>query len=205
MIKKESTKKINKTTKSLITKKDELILKYLVRNPRLSDNALAKLTNIPLNTVNRRRKFFEQHNILNYMIQINHYIDEPTQKGSSELFIVTFKKGITRKHFLDTFTMTPKNEAFFSKHLRTMSLAEKNGHNILLLTIESRKQDDLLEIMNAEIFPFLNKTFGNDAIEQSISYPISNHLRILHNYIPSSNMDKGIMQPSWPDSWIFIK
>ncbi|MFT4310284.1 MAG: winged helix-turn-helix domain-containing protein [Candidatus Woesearchaeota archaeon] len=183
---------------------DKRIIQSLIKHPRISDNALSKQTGIPLSTVNRRRKELEQQNVISYLATVNHYVHEPQKKGASELFIVTFKKGIARKFFLETFDNAPKDYSFFAKHIRTMSLGEKNGQIVLMLTLESRKQDDLLEIMNAELYPFMQKLFGQDAIDDVQSFPLSHHLRLLHNYMPHINMDKGCMKQNWPNKDIFV-
>jgi DNA-binding Lrp family transcriptional regulator len=51
---------------------EKQIIKELVIDPKISDNKISKNTNIPLKTVNRKRKKLEENNYINYMLNINH-------------------------------------------------------------------------------------------------------------------------------------
>ena len=54
-----------------LDEQEERIAKALIKNPRLSDNQIGKLTGVPVRTVSRKREKLEESGVLNYFAQVN--------------------------------------------------------------------------------------------------------------------------------------
>ena len=50
---------------------EQLIIKALIKDPRMSDNNIGKLTKVPIRTVSRKRKKLEQESKINYYVSVN--------------------------------------------------------------------------------------------------------------------------------------
>lgn len=70
--------------------------------------------------------------------------------------------------------------------------------------IESAKESDIAEIFNAEIVPEFQKLLGENCIENTSVVNITMPVSLMHNYIPLSNMEKGIIKKDWDDKDIFV-
>jgi len=179
------------------------ILKELIKDARLSDNQIAKKTKIPVATVNRKRSILEKEDILHYYTYISNWPEGTGSFSARHLYIIKLRHGITRKQFLDTFNTMDKLKPLFIKHVLEYHLGEINGQLALIYIIESRLHNDILEIFNAEIAPELMAAFGKDAVQESISIPITNTLSMMHNY-NGLNMENGKIRSNWPNDRIFI-
>ena len=49
-----------------LDEQEQLIIKALIKDPRMSDNNIGKLTKVPIRTVSRKRKKLEQENKIEY-------------------------------------------------------------------------------------------------------------------------------------------
>ena len=49
----------------------KLIIKALIKDPRMSDNNIGKLTKVPIRTVSRKRKKLGQNNEISYYVSTN--------------------------------------------------------------------------------------------------------------------------------------
>ncbi|PLW80124.1 hypothetical protein C0585_04380 [Candidatus Woesearchaeota archaeon] len=182
---------------------EKLIVKEIIKDPRISDNQIAIKTGIPVKTVNRKRKALEEKEVINYYAQVDH------EKGGSEIFkskrmyIVLFKYGVSREMFTKKFPdMT--NTHWESKHVKEMILGEYNGRVAIFMMIESGNENDIIEIFNVEIMGKFRTYFGHDAVHDTLVFPINNCLKLHHNYIPTLNMKQGKMKQDYPDSNIFV-
>lgn len=186
-----------------LDEREKAVILELIRDPRISDNQIAKKTKIPVATVNRKRKNLEKDGILNYYSYINNWKNGTEVFGARQLYIIKLKYGITRKQFLDIFSKPEKITPLFAKHVLSCYAGEINGQLAIIYIIESRLDTDILEIFNAEIVPELGQAFGKDAIQETISIPITNSLTILHNY-QAFNMENGKLKKNWPHDKIFV-
>jgi DNA-binding Lrp family transcriptional regulator len=187
-----------------LDEQERLIVRELIRNPRLSDNQIAIKTNVPLKTVNRKRKILEQKNILNYFCFLNNTDTGTGTFNARNMFIIVFKDGITRKGLLESFEKSEKALKFFPKHIFLSYVGEYGGNVALIIQLESRKADDLVEIYNAEILPELETAFGQGCVKETISIPIRVALRAVRNYLPGLNMKNGRIKDDWPNEHIFV-
>lgn len=187
-----------------LDEQEKLIVRELIRDPRISDNQIAIRTNVPLKTTNRKRKLLEENNLINYFCYLNN-----TPKGTGtftgrSMFIIMLKEGITRKAVLERFEQSEKAARFFPKHLVSTQIGEYMGNIALIMVIESHKREDLIEIYNAELINELHAHFGHGCVKETITIPISDTLRIARNYLPKRNMRAGKIKTDWPDSHIYV-
>ena len=49
-----------------LDEQERRIVRELIKDPRISDNQIAKNTRVPVMTVNRKRKLLEEKGLLNY-------------------------------------------------------------------------------------------------------------------------------------------
>ncbi|MFP4403001.1 MAG: winged helix-turn-helix domain-containing protein [Nanoarchaeota archaeon] len=194
----ESSKNIKKIDESEIK-----IIKELVINPKISDNQISKNTGIPLKTVNRKRKKLEEKNCINYILDIDHSFDGLNNFNATAQFIVLFRHGITRKMFFDNLSKFNFNYHNL-KHIKSLDVGEFKGKLTLIFVIESRLQEDLLEIFNTEIFYRLNDIFGHNCIDDTKVIYLSKNIINMHNYVKGINIEKGKIKKDWPKDLIFV-
>ena len=86
---------MNVTQKLLSRRKldgqEEKIARMLIRNPRLSDNAIGRMAEIPAMTVNRKRKRLEDEGLLSYFAAINMGPKGTGRFRSRYLYLIKFK------------------------------------------------------------------------------------------------------------------
>lgn len=182
---------------------EKKIVCELIRNPKISDNQIGKRTGISVKTVNRKRKNLEKENIIRYYTEVNHSGDGTGQLTARQMFVIELRHGITRKEFLEKIEkLTSKKVSL--KHVFLSILGEKNGHLVLAMVLESYKQEDLLEIFNADITVGLKNIFGDNAIYKTTDFTLMGTIRFLHSYIPMVNMDNGRIKEDWPKEKIFV-
>ncbi len=190
-----------------IDKYDGLIVKELIKNPRISDNGISKITKIPVKTVNRKRKKLEDEGLLLYFSYLNHGPRGTKLFNSKKMYTITLKQGITRKTLLDLVNSKNTFSKFlfsYSKHFLSIQFGEKQGNIVIIFIIESFNDSDIVEIYNAEIVPNILTALGNDSIVNTEVVTISTQIRLFHNYILGINTEKGIIKKNWSDEDIFV-
>lgn len=188
---------------SVFDEQEKKIITQLIRNPRISDNQIGKITGIPIKTVNRKRKILEKKNVLNYMTMVNHGNEGTKVYRSQYMFIIKFKYGITNLLLSQKFTDIMMNKSL-TKHVYFSGIGEQDGQVLMIIILESFKHDDMIEIFNAEIVPTIGNFFGSDAIADVKSFYMGSKNKLFHNYIPSVNMENGIIKKDWSDENLFI-
>lgn len=185
-------------------KQEELILKELVKNPRISDNQIAKNTKIPVTTVNRKRKLLEEQGFLHYYVDVSDESPEKGQFHSRQLYIIKFKEGITRQNYLDEIKKSENFRKVNPRHHAESFLGEMDGRFAIILILEASSADELVEIFNGSVVSGLRKRHGNDCISDIITAKVTFPFRMHHNYIPIFNMERGIIKKDWLNEWIFV-
>ncbi|NQV09398.1 Lrp/AsnC family transcriptional regulator [Candidatus Woesearchaeota archaeon] len=189
---------------SIFDAQEIVITKELVRDPRISDNKISKKTKVPLKTVNRKRKKLEENGILNYFTYINHFKKGTKKFTARQMYTISLKQGITRQHFLNSMKASMFVTKHGMKHILESHLGETDGHLVLILFLESRVESDILEIFNADIVPGLKHKLGENCINKVKVTTLSQSLRMLHNYLPDTNIEGGKISPTWPNEKIFV-
>ena len=208
-ITKMSQKKTNNDKKGLktnkkITEKEKLILKELIKNPRVSDNQISKTTGIPVKTVNRRRKYLEDNNLVVYSSSINNYEKGTGRFGATCMYSLFFKFGITKEKIKGIITSEIyRRHPAVMKHIMFDFVGEKEGSVVYTTILVSRASADFIEILNAEIIPFFSGAISHDCISKVEEMTVGFFNKTGHNnyawWVFSGERPKEI-----PDKEIYI-
>ena len=180
------------------------IVRELIRNPRLSDNKISKKTRIPVMTVNRRRKGLEGEGYLRYFTSLDTGEHGTGKYEAKQLYVIKFKIGITRKEFMEKVESVKEFVAFSSHYISLSCLGEKDGHLAYMCVLDAEAESKLMDEFNEKLVPYFEKRFGKNCIEEITTMRVTNTLRRHHNYVPSMNMENGMMKKDWPDEYIFV-
>mgnify|MGYP000173801439 CR=1 FL=1 len=186
-----------------IDKQEEAVIRELIKNPRISDNQINKNTGVPVKTVNRKRKILEKRGFLYYFTYLNNGPHGTGSFTARQLYIITFKLGITRKQILDMIKSEQPTKTEL-KHIAECSLGERDGHAVIAMIIESRLESDIIEIFNAELIPKFKRFFGEDAVIKTDVLTLNVPITMLHNYLPLTNIYNGRIKEDWPNDLIFV-
>ncbi len=183
---------------------EKLIARELIRNPRLSDNAIAGKTKIPARTVSRKRHRLEEDGLITYYaaLNVNPNGDDPV--GSRHLYIIKFRLGITKKQIVDEIKSEPNVGTVFPELIYESHIAEIEGHIALVMIVEGKNDSDVVENMQGKIIPSLRKNHGADSILQISTLRLLGPVRVMHNYLPAFNMKAGYLHPKIPNAAIFV-
>ena len=109
-----------------LSESEKKIVRELVKNPRISDNQLSKNTQIPVMTVNRKRKSLERDGYLRYFTSLDTGEHGTGKYKAKQMYIIKFKIGITRQDFIDvvekdklTTTEISSTPSFFNSAIRS--------------------------------------------------------------------------------------
>ncbi|MGB9748293.1 MAG: winged helix-turn-helix domain-containing protein [Candidatus Woesearchaeota archaeon] len=182
---------------------EQRILKEIIRNPRISDNKISIITSIPIKTVNRKRKILEQEGILYYFASVNNLESGTGAFEASHLYIVILKNGITKKAVNEFFEKQEFNLHDF-KHINFCYLGESSGSVVLVFIIESKKDEDISEIFNVDIYSKLKKEFG-ECIKEINVVKLNRTILMHHNYLLHKNVKNGRIDENWPSNMLFIE
>ncbi|MCK5107386.1 MAG: Lrp/AsnC family transcriptional regulator [Nanoarchaeota archaeon] len=185
-----------------LDEKEKRIIKELVKNPRISDNQISRITKIPLKTVNRKRKNLEEKGLIAYEVHLDNSRSGTNIFTSKQMYTITFRKGITRANFLN-FAKHYDFANLFIKHCSEIFVGEQDGCLKLILFIESYLATDIIEIFNADYFNKFESYFGKGCIGDVNVITINNQLQSFHNYFPHINVKEGKLKPSWTNIFIY--
>ncbi|MBW2992329.1 Lrp/AsnC family transcriptional regulator [Candidatus Woesearchaeota archaeon] len=180
------------------------IIRELIRNPRITDNQLAKRTNVPVMTVNRKRKKLEERDLIRYYASLRHEEEGTGLFHARELYIIKLKIGITREEYFRKLKADKELITFSAEHISESYIGEKDGHLALMMIVDAHTESELIESFNGKIVPNIKKNFGEDAIREVITMSLDIPIRLHHNYLPQINMEKGRIRGTWLDEWIFV-
>jgi DNA-binding Lrp family transcriptional regulator len=203
LVEKQYEKNAEKSIK--VDDKEIKIMRELIKDPRISDNQIAKNTKIPLKTVNRKRKRLEEKNILYYFVSVNNREMGTDVFRTIQSATIYFDYGVGRKQIIDILTNDAViHDPVWKKHIFMDWVGEKDAHATYHCIIESRVGSDIVEIINLEIIPKFQHALGKECIKNVELIPNVTILRAMHNYMPQHNMRKGKLGKSTPDSNIFV-
>ncbi len=177
---------------------EKLIIKALVKDPRMSDNSIGKLTKVPIRTVSRKRKKLEQEN------KISYYVSVSQKDKARHLYTIKFKMGITKQKLLDEIKKEPKIKTLFTEMVYESHFGEMDGHTAELLIVEGASDNEISENFNGKILPLMLKNHGEDSIIGITTIRLSDNIRIFHNYLPFINMKHGKLMPDWHLESIYL-
>ena len=177
---------------------EKLIIKALIKDPRMSDNSIGKLTKVPIRTVSRKRKKLEQEN------KISYYISTYQKDKARHLYIIKFKMGITKNKLMEEIKKEPKIKSLFTEMIYQSTFAEIDGHTAILLVVEGNSNTEISENFNGKILPAMLKNHGQDSIIGISTIRLSDSIRFFHNYLPFINIKHGKLMHDWPLDSIYI-
>ena len=183
---------------------EKKIVQELIRNTRISDNQISKNTGIPVMTVNRKRKRLEEDKMLRYYTSIDKGEFGLDIFGAKQLYIIKMKAGITRQEYTEKLESNPQWKIFSSNHISLSYIGEKDGHLALILILDAKDEDDLVEEFNGKVIKSITEKFGDDCIVKVTTTQLSKMIRVHHNYLPAFNMEKGTIKKDWPNELIFV-
>ena len=179
-------------------RQEQLILKSLIMNPRMSDNMIGKQTKVPIRTVSRRRKKLEECGAISYYLNINH-LDKIKAR---HLYIIKFRMGITKKKLMDEIRQEPKLKTLFTEMIYESHYAEVDGHTAIIMIVEAMSDEEVSENFNGKILSLMLKNHGKDSIEDINTIRLSDQIRLFHNYLPFINMHNGKLNMQISDIYI---
>ncbi len=180
------------------------IAKALIRNPRLSDNRLGELYDIPVRTVSRKRVRMERDGLLRYFAEVDMSAEGTGHCPCSHLYIIRFKVGVTVSQIQDEIHDEPTVVTVFTQLIRESYVAEIDGRVALVMVVEGTSDADVVQSFQDKIVPSLQKNHGKDSIEDISTIRLLGRVRILRNYLPAVNMENGMMKPDWSTDSIFV-
>lgn len=183
-------------TKMEFDEQEKLIIKALIKDPRMSDNNIGKLTKVPIRTVSRKRKKLEQENKISYYVAVN------LKSKARHLYLIKFRIGITKKKLMDDFKKEPRMKTLFTDMIYESRYAEMEGHTSILMTVEGNSDDEVSENFNGKILPLMLKNHGENSIINITTIRLSDTLRLFHNYLPFINIKHGKL--NWPIESIYL-
>tara|TARA_Y100000034_G_C6864861_1_gene394061 strand:+ start:1051 stop:1602 length:552 start_codon:yes stop_codon:yes gene_type:complete len=177
---------------------EKLIIKALIKDPRMSDNNIGKLTKVPIRTVSRKRKKLEQENKINYYVSVNR------KDKIRHLYMVKFRMGITKKKLMEEIKKESKVKSLFTEMIYESHFAEIEGHTAELLMIEGKSDNEVSENFNGKILPSMLKNHGQDSIIEIKTIRLSNTIRLFHNYLHFINIKNGKLMRDWHLGSIYV-
>ncbi len=187
-----------------LDEQEKKIVRELIKDPRISDNQIARNTRVPVMTVNRKRKLLEEKGLLNYYCYLDTSRYGLEILPARQLYIIKFKIGITKKEFIDKLLSEAEMKTFFTIHELESFVGEKDGQVIYSVVIEGGKGNEIVEIFNGKIVPMMYKLFGKDSITETFTFRLTTQLRLMHNYMPLLNIEEGKIKKTWPNEFIFV-
>ncbi len=175
-----------------LDRQEKLIIKALIKDPRMSDNSIGKLTKVPIRTVSRKRKRLEERG------QISYYTSLDDKSKTKHMYLIQFKIGVTKKKLMNEMKEEPKVKSLFTDMIFQSSFAEIDGHTTILMIIEGESDNIISENFNGKILPLMQKEHGKESILNITTIRINDPIRIFHNYLPFINMEHGKLKKNWP-------
>lgn len=190
--------------KRVLDDQEKLIVKELIKDPRVSDNQISQNTNIPLKSVNRKRKKMEFEGLLNYYVDIDNSKKGTGKFEGRHLYIVKLNHGISRLSFMDYLKNNSSLNKHKARHVHSTFVGRSGGNLVLMKLIESRQSEDIIEIFNCDLVPEIKQHFGENAIVSTDVIHVDEMFRLFHNYLPSINMKEGKISEHWNDDMLFV-
>ncbi|MDO8633838.1 MAG: winged helix-turn-helix domain-containing protein [archaeon] len=182
---------------------ERLIVRELVKNPRISDNQITKNTSVPLKTVNRKRKILEEKNVLKYFAYLDVGIGGLGIYPFRQLYTVKLKEGITISMLEEYFKKSQEDLTLNTNFTQDSWIGEVHGNLAVVFIAEAMTENQLINFFNGHIIPGLKKEFGKDAVAETKTVRLGKRIRFFRNYLPFTNIENGTIKKDWPNENIF--
>jgi DNA-binding Lrp family transcriptional regulator len=180
------------------------IARALIRNPRLSDNRLGEEYDIPVRTVSRKRGRLEEEGLLRYFAEVDTSAAGSGHFPCSHMYIIRFRVGVTVRAIEEEIRSEPNVRTVFTESIYESFVAEIDGRVALVMIVAGTSDADIVDRVQDQIVPSLEKNHGRDSIEGVSTIRLLSRVRLLRNYLPSVNMDRGRLRPDWSPDAVFI-
>src|ERR1700761_1572681 len=187
-----------------LDEQERLIVRHLIRDPRESDNGIGEATGVNVRTVGRKRQRMEQAGILSYFTHLDLSTRGTGQFGARHLYIIKFRMGITYKQLLDDIQREPFVRSIFTEIIFESHIAEIDGKLAMLLFIDGASDTEIVQTVQEKLIPSLLKNHGENSIEEISTIRLLAPVRVMRNYLPFVNMEKGYIKKDWPDEAIYV-
>jgi DNA-binding Lrp family transcriptional regulator len=187
-----------------LDEQERRIIKQLIRDPRESDNGIGELTGVNVRTVGRKRQRLEQEGILSYHTHVNLTASGTGQFNARHLYIIKFRIGVSFSQLTDDIKREPFVRSVFTKVIFESHIAEIDGKLAMLLFIDGTSDTDIVQTVQEQLIPSLRSNHGQDSIEEISTVRLLSPVRVMRNYLPFVNMDRGYIVKDWPDDAIYV-
>ncbi len=187
-----------------LDEQERTIVRALIRDPRLSDNAIGEATGVNVRTVARKRQRLEEEGVLSYFANIDLSANGAGQFPARHLYILKFRIGITFKQIAEDIKSEPSVRSIFTEVIYESHIAEIDGKIALLLFIDGANETDIVQTVQEKVIPSLQKNHGKDSIEEVSTVRVLSPVRMMRNYLPFVNMKHGYIRDDWPDEAIYV-
>lgn len=187
-----------------LDEQERLIVRQLIRDPRESDNGIGETTGVNVRTVGRKRQRLEQEGILSYYTQLDLSAQGANQFNTRHLYIIKFRIGVTYKQLTEDIQREPFVRSIFTEIIFESHIAEIDGKLAMLLFIDGASDTELVQTVQEKLIPSLLKNHGENSIEEISTIRLLLPVRVMRNYLPFVNMEKGYIKKDWPDEAIYV-
>lgn len=188
----------------VLDEQERMIVRALIRDPRLSDNQIGRLTGVPTPSVRRKRLKLEESGLLRYFCALDQQESGTGTFGARHLYVIKFRIGITVKQIAEEIKSEPNIRTIFTDLIYESHIAEIEGRVALVMIIEGKNDSDIVENVQGKIVPSLQKNHGPTSIEEISTIRLLEPIRVFHNYVPLVNMHNGVLREDWPQDAVFI-
>lgn len=187
-----------------LDEQERLIVRQLIRDPRESDNRVGEITGVNVRTVGRKRQRLEQEGILSYHTHLDLSSQGTGQYNTRHVYIIKFRIGITFNQIIEDIKKEQNVRSIFTEIIFESHVAEVDGKVALLLFIDGESDTGIVQTVQEKLIPSLLRNHGNQSIEEVSTMRILAPVRLMHNYLPLVNMEKGYLRKDWPDEAIYV-
>jgi len=187
----------------ILDQQEKAIVRQLIRDPRESDNGIGEITGVNVRTVSRKRLRLEQEGILSYYTNVDLCSDGAKQFNARHLYIIKFRVGVTYTQLIDEVRQSG-DQTVFAESIFESHIAEIDGKVALLLFVDGDSDLDIVRRIHEELIPILLKNHGDDSIEAVSTLRLLAPVRIMRNYQPLVNMNRGYLMADWPSEAIYV-
>ncbi len=181
---------------------NDKITRALLRDPRLSDNAISDQTSVPPRTVTRKRKIMETQGLLHYFTSCS--LNAVTKDTECHIYLIRLRQGISARSVLRRMHHEPRLATVFTKYVSESHLVEIDGLTALLLFVNGSHANLVMDTFQQEIVPELVKRHGSDCIDHLTTMRLVSPLRLHHNYLPGINLTGAKLHADWPDEGLHV-
>ncbi len=183
---------------------ERLIVRQLIRDPRESDNGIGEVTGVNVRTVGRKRQRMEEAGILSYFTNLDLSTPGTGQFSTGHLYIIKFRIGVTYNQLLDDIKREPFVRSIFTEIIFESHISEIDGKLAMLLFIDGASETDIVQTVQEQLIPSLQRNHGENSIEEVSTARILSPVRVMRNYVLPVNMKDGYIRKDWPDEAIYV-